>query len=418
VSRGGVRPGDDVTGFDAYAAAFVEDPYPTYAELRAKSPIFFDDTWGLTFFTRHADVAAILKDRRFGRDVRQAVPADEVDPEVFARIYPAEYPTWTRLIRDSFIDLEPPRHTRIRRLVQHAFGRRASESYRARIEATAHAALDRGLEAGAIEVIDDFATPIPLTMIAELLGVPAADQPRLVEWSHASVRLFDEACTPEEGARAEQAMIDFEAYVAGMLVERRTRPADDLTTALLEAGEEGDRLSDEELIATCILTLNAGHEATVQAIGNAVLAFARHPAQFERLRADPGLAGTAVEEVLRYDTPLQMFERWVLEDLEWGGVPLRRGSKVGLLFGSANHDEERFERPEQLDIGRVDNPHVSFGGGIHFCVGAPLARVELDVALRTLAERVVTFELTADRLQRTPSLVFRGVRRLPVTLGG
>ncbi len=403
--------------FDPYAPDFISDPYPTYVRLRSESPVFFDEQWGVTFFTRHADVSAILRDRRFGRDVRHAVPMDEVDPEVFGRIYPSEYPTWTRLIRDSFIDLEPPRHTRIRRLVQHAFTRRASETYRDRIVDTASRALDRAMEVGSMDAIADFATPIPLTMIAELLGVPAADQPQLVEWSHASVRVFDEACTPEEGQRAEQAMIDFQDYVGGLLDRHRHHPIENLTSALLAAEVDGDRLSEEELVATCILTLNAGHEATVQAIGNALLALGAHPGAYAALRANPGLVGSAADELLRFDTPLQMFERWVLDDLDWNGVALRRGTKVGLLFGSANRDEARFDRAEDLLLDRVDNPHVSFGGGIHFCVGAPLAKVEMEVALALFAARVGTFHVAGGPPERVPSLVFRGVRRLPLELG-
>ncbi len=401
--------------FDPYDPEFLRDPYPTYRRLRAAPP-FFDEAWGLTFFSRYDDVTGILRDRRFGRDVRHAVPREEVDPDVYERIYPSRYPTWTRLIRDSFIDLEPPRHTRIRRLVQWAFSRRASESYRARMQETADRLLDRALEEGRMEAISDFATPIPLTMIAELLGIPGGDQPRLVAWSHAIVRLFDQGCTETEAEEAERATREFAEYVADLLAERRARPGDDLVSSLVAAEMDGDRLSEDELVATCILTLNAGHEATVQAIGNGILALARDPEAFRWLRSHPEALGTAVEELLRFDTPLQMFERWVLEDLEWEGTPLRRGTKVGLLFGSANRDERRFVDPDRLDLSRADNPHVSFGGGIHFCVGAPLARVEMEVAFGTLARRVARIEGPDVEPERVPSLVFRGVRALPVEL--
>ncbi len=401
--------------FDPYDPEFLRDPYPTYRRLRAAPP-FFDEAWGLTFFSRYDDVTGILRDRRFGRDVRHAVPREEVDPDVYERIYPSRYPTWTRLIRDSFIDLEPPRHTRIRRLVQWAFSRRASESYRARMQETADRLLDRALEEGRMEAISDFATPIPLTMIAELLGIPGGDQPRLVAWSHAIVRLFDQGCTEAEAEEAEWATREFAEYVADLLAERRARPGDDLVSSLVAAEMDGDRLSEDELVATCILTLNAGHEATVQAIGNGILALARDPEAFRWLRSHPEALGTAVEELLRFDTPLQMFERWVLEDLEWEGTPLRRGTKVGLLFGSANRDERRFVDPDRLDLSRADNPHVSFGGGIHFCVGAPLARVEMEVAFGTLARRVARIEGPDVEPERVPSLVFRGVRALPVEL--
>ncbi len=402
-------------GFDPYDPSFLRDPYPTYRRLRAGSP-FYDERWGLTFFARYDDVVGILRDRRFGRDVRHAVPPEEVDRAVYERIYPSRYPNWTRFIRDSFIDLEPPRHTRIRRLVQWAFSRRASESYRERMQVTADRLIGRALEAGRMEAIADYATPIPLTMIAELLGIPEPDQPQLLAWSHAIVRLFDQGCTASEAERAEEATIEFADYVRGLLAERRRRPGDDLVSSLVAAEVDGDRLSEDELVATCILTLNAGHEATVQAIGNGILALARHPDAFAWLRRHPEAVGTAIEELLRFDTPLQMFERWVLEDLEWASTPLRRGTKVGLLLGSANRDEHHFPNPDTLDLGRHPNDHVSFGAGIHFCVGAPLARVELDVAIGTLARRVGRLEPPPDEPERAPSLVFRGVQALPVGL--
>ncbi|HUP16068.1 MAG TPA: cytochrome P450 [Acidimicrobiia bacterium] len=383
--------------------------------MRAETPVFFDETWDLTFFTRHAHVAGILKDRRFGRDVRSVVPADELDPQVARRTYPPHLPEWTKYIRGSFIDLEPPRHTRIRRLVQWAFTRRASESYRQRLVTTADTIVEEALGQSRMEAIADFATPIPLTMIAELLGVPAADQDRLVAWSHAIVRVFDEGHSPAEGMAGEVAVKDFAAYVRELLADRRAHPGDDLVSALIKAEHDGDRLDEDELVATCILTLNAGHEATVHGIGNALLALSRNDAEFRRLQSQPDLVTSAADEVLRFDSPLQMFERWVLEDLELAGVRLKRGHKVGLLFGSANHDEAVFANSETLDVGRVDNPHVSFGGGIHYCVGAPLAKIELEVALSSFARQVGAFtvEGTPDRVR---SLVFRGMNELPLAI--
>jgi cytochrome P450 len=402
--------------FDSYAPAFIDDPYPTFARLRAESPVFFDERWGLTFFTRHADIHGILRDRRFGRDVRHAVPRGEIDNDAFDRIYPQRYPMWTAFIRESFIDFEPPDHTRLRRLVQSAFNRRASESYRPRLEATATRLLDEALERGEMDAVADYAEPIPLAMIAELMGVPETDQSLLVNWSHRIVRLYDQACTDEEGDEAEEATAQFAEYTRAMVARRRSDPTDDLVSALAHAEVDGDRLTDDEVIATSILALNAGHEATVQAIGNGLLALARNPDEYHRLHADPGLMATALDELLRYDTPLQMFERWVLEDLDWNGTPLRRGTKVGLLFGSANHDGTVFADPEHLHLNRATNPHISFGGGIHYCVGAPLAKVELDVAFSHLSRRVASIELTSEHLDRTPSLIFRGVRQLPLIL--
>lgn len=343
------------------------------------------------------------------------VPADELDPQVARRTYPPHLPEWTKYIRGSFIDLEPPRHTRIRRLVQWAFTRRASETYRQRLVTAADGIVEEALGRGRMEAIADFATPIPLTMIAELLGVPASDQDQLVAWSHAIVRVFDEGHTEAEGMAGEAAVKDFAAYVRELLADRRAHPGDDLVSALIRAEHDGDRLDEDELVATCILTLNAGHEATVHGIGNALLALSRDTGEFRRLQSRPDLLTTAADEVLRFDSPLQMFERWILEDLEIAGVRLERGHKVGLLFGSANHDEAVFANSETLDVGRVDNPHVSFGGGIHYCVGAPLAKIELEVALSSFTQHVGAFnvEVTPDRVR---SLVFRGVTELPLAL--
>lgn len=403
--------------FDPYSPEFISNPYPVYAALRREQPIFHDQRWNLTFFARHADVAPMLRDRRFGRDIRH-VPeaAAQVDPLVYERIYPPQYPMWTRLIRDSFIDLEPPRHTRIRRLVQWAFTRRASRSYRRRMEAEAHRRLDMAQQTGQMDAIAEYATPIPLVMIAELMGVPSADQPRLVEWSHRIVRVFDEGCTSEEGQSAEQAVLAFSDYMGELIAFHRSRPADNLLSHLIRATHEGDVLTEEELISTAILVLNAGHEATVQAIGNGLMALSVHPDQWRRWQTDRSITPTAVEELLRWDTPLQMFERWVTEDLDWKGVKLGAGSKVGLLFGSANRDPESFHRPDRLDLGRMPNPHVSFGGGVHFCVGASLAREELKVAFEVLLDRLRSFRLHDTPRKRIPSLVFRGVQQLPMDL--
>jgi cytochrome P450 len=252
-------------------------------------------------------------------------------------------------------------------------------------------------------------------MIAELLGVPAADQHQLVSWSHSIVRVFDEGHSPDEAADGERAVSDFVAYMRELLTARRAHPGEDLVSALIKAEHEGDRLDEDELVATCILTLNAGHEATVHGIGNALLALSRNPAEFRRLQAQPDLVTRAADEVLRFDSPLQMFERWILEDLEIAGVRLKRGHKVGLLFGSANHDEQVFDNPESLDLGRVDNPHVSFGGGIHYCVGAPLAKIELEVALSSFARQVGAFAIEGET-DRVRSLVFRGLTFLPLSV--
>jgi len=399
--------------FDPYAPDFVEDPYPTYRRLRAETPVAYEPEWDLTFFARHEDVWGILRDKRFGRDALHRLDESQLSRPAM----PREYPLWCRMIRGSFIDIEPPEHTRLRGLVAKAFSRRSSESYRRRLEVTADRLLDVALADGGMEAISRYAIPIPLEMISDLMGIEESDRPSLLEWSHAIVKLFDYNATQEDGAAAEAATADFVEYLRPIISRRRTHPGDDLVSAMLQVDDDGDTLDEDDIVATSILTLNAGHEATVHAIGNGMLALARSPEQYRALRADPGLAKLAVDELLRFDTPLQMFERWVLEDLEWNGHHLEAGTKVGLLFGSANRDPGRFREPEVLDLSRPDvRHHVSFGGGTHYCVGAPLAKVELEVAFRALAERVPSLVVDeAADFDRLESLVFRGVNRLPVS---
>lgn len=390
--------------FDAYDPDFVRDPYPVYARLREHGP-FYDETWGLTFFSRHADVTGILRNRAFGRDIRHVLPADEIDH----RTYPAHLPTWTRMIRGSFIDLEPPEHTRIRGQVNRAFTRRRAEVQRSDIRSMAERLLER--VGDTFDVIADYATPMPIAVIADMMGVPDSDHRRLLDWSHAIVRVFDIAATDAEQQRAEAAVGEFADYLRSIIERRRHEPGEDLISELVHSE---DALPDDDLVASCILILNAGHEATVHGIGNSVLSLTRHRAAFDALVGDPDLVDGGSDELLRFDAPLQMFERWVLEPVEWSGVRLEPGDKVGLLFGSANRDAEVFEDPDSIRLDRDPNPHVSFGLGTHFCLGSALARVELEEALRALARRFTSLQAVDPEPERTPSLVFRGVRTLRV----
>jgi len=359
-----------MSSFDPQDAAFLQDPYPIYRELLASTPTFYHEDSNLWCFTRHADVDAILRDQRFGRSILHVMKREELDmpPEDPA------YEPFYNLGRHSMFDKEPPEHTRLRTLVHKAFTPRRIRDMQSNIKAITSHLLDGLNKRGSFDLLADFAAPLSVTVIAELLGIPEADRPRLRPWSNAIVKLYELDHSPKQAAAAIDASQAFADYLKMLARQRRARPQNDLITALAEAEEAGDQLSEDELVSTCVLLLNAGHEATVNVIGNGWLALFRHPDQLAALRANPALIPAAVEEVMRYDSPLQLFRRWVLEDMTYTGVTLSKGMQVGLMFGAANHDPTVFAEPDILDINRNPNPHISFGGGVHYCLGAPLAR--------------------------------------------
>jgi cytochrome P450 len=396
-------------GFDPSDPAFIADPYPVYRRLRDDHPVLWNNETQQWLISRHADVNRLLRDRRLGRTyLHQATHVEMGRPEP---------PAWHQPFHDlndaGMLDLEPPDHTRLRRLVLQAFTPRTVEAMRERIQAVVDGLVDGFGGAGEVDLIADFAEPLPVTVIADLLGVPEADRHLLRPWS-ADICLMYELNPPEASARrAVAASLEFSAYLHGLLVERRARPGDDLISALAAVVDDGDRLTEAELIGTCVLLLNAGHEASVNGAGNGWWTLFRHPDQLARLRADPSLVPRAIEELLRYDTPLSMFERWVLEPIEIDGMVIPRGGEVALLFGSANRDPAAFEAPEELDLARDPNPYISFGAGIHYCLGAPLAKMELGIAFGTLLRRVPRLEpLETPRWK--PTFVLRGLEALRV----
>jgi cytochrome P450 len=397
--------------FDPYSPRFRADPYAALAELRAAEPVSRQEDWNLTFFSRHQDVHALLRDRRLGRDIVEALGTDDLDH----RELPAAYPNWSKYVRRlAFLEREGDFHSRMRGLVARAFTRRRVESLRPLLESTCDRLLDRIEADGGAELIADYATPVPLNAICDLLGIEdPTDQSRLIPWSHAIVGLYELEATAEMGRKAEKATIEFVAFVKRLIEERRANPGDDLLSALIVVEDADERLSDDEIIGTTILLLNAGHEATVQAIANSVAALIDHPEQLAALIDHPELLPRAIEELLRFDTPLQMFERWVLEDFDYRGVELEVGSKIGLLMGAANRDPARFEDPNTLDIRRDARAHVSFGGGVHLCIGAPLARLEMEVSIGRLIDRFPTL-FVPEQPERRDSFIFRGFDRLPV----
>jgi cytochrome P450 len=386
--------------FDPTDPAFVADPYPTYARLRREDPVSWDGKHGLWLVSRHADVDALLRDRRLGRVFVPHEPRDELA-------------AWNVLNEHSMLELEPPEHTRLRRLVAGAFTRTRVERLRPRVAELADGLLDEFADAGGGDLLTALAAPLPVEVIAELLGVPREDRHLLRPWSGAIVELYELEPAPGATARAVTAAREFDRYLRDLLAVRRREPGDDLLSALAVQAHEGDRLTTDELVATAVLLLNAGHEASVNVIGNGILALLRNPGELARLRAGPALVGTAVEELIRYDTPLSLFTRTAFTDVDVAGRVVRAGDRVGLLLGAANRDPAVFAGPDRLDVGRDPNPHLGFGAGIHYCLGAPLARIELQEALGRLLARFPVIEL-AEEPEVRPAFQFRGYRSLHV----
>jgi len=385
---------------------FVLDPYPQLAKLRElDGPIWHEESQ-LFLAAKYKDANQVLRTRTLGRIFSPREPEDA-------------WESFNYLHSDSILDSEPPKHTRLRSLVMKAFNPKRIEELRPDVERITHRLL-KNIEAKledqqSFDLIADFAEPLPVMVIAELLGFPESDEHLLRPWSQAIVKMYEPSPTEQEKAEARKSSDEFAAYVHGLMVERQKRPGSDLISELALVEEQGEKLSARELIATCVLLLNAGHEASVNGFGNGMVAALRDQPQWQNLIADPrGMANTAVDEFLRFDAPLHLFERTATEDTEVGGVLVPEGKKIAALLGSANRDGAVFENPDELDLSRSPNPHIGFGAGIHFCIGAPLARMEMTTSLPMLLERFPHLELAAEPVRR-PTFVLRGYESVPVT---
>jgi cytochrome P450 len=402
--------------FDPFDPQWASDPFPLYADLRERAPIHRNEM-GFWVVARHADCLAVLRDRRSSSDSLNVVT--ERMPDGFRRV-PEGMDTVAEAMLEMrpFLFRDPPDHTRLRGLVSKAFTPRVVESLRARTQDIVDELLDAALEAGEVDLVDAFAYPLPVRVICDLLGVPVDDQERFKEWSHALARGLDPdfLLTDEVVAAREGAVMQFAQYFFELLADRRAHPGDDLLSGLVRAEDEGSVLTEAELLSTCILLLVAGHETTVNLIAGGTLALLQQPDQLARLRDDPALARTGVEELLRYVSPVQLTGRAMTEDLELGDVTFEEGDFVMLLVASGNHDPDPFPEPEQLDLERSPNNHLGFGFGIHHCLGAPLARMEAQVALTTLVRRVPDLALATDAVTYKHNVVLRGMEALPVSL--
>lgn len=394
---------------DPHTQPFVQNPYAAYAVFHAEAPVFFWEDYGLWCAADFATVNRLLRDRRLGRERPKGYMSVA---EGGGRAHLADFDAVEAC---SMLELEPPAHTRLRTLVNRAFVSRQVERLRPRVEALAETLIDRIEADGQADLIPAFATPIPITIITEMLGVPSEHGEQLLDWSHRMVAMYMHGGGREKEERANRAAREFSDFVRRLLAEKRKAPGDDLLSLLISARDGEDKLSEDELVSSTILLLNAGHEATVHQIGNAVRTILAEGGASRRFFATPEETAATVEECLRIDPPLHMFTRYAYEEVEVAdGVTLKKGEEIGLLLGAANSDPVAFERPRDFLPARGDQKHVSFGAGIHFCVGAPLARLELQAALKVLFKRLPGLRLSAEPRYRD-TYHFHGLERLEVT---
>ncbi|WP_238845731.1 cytochrome P450 [Nocardia terpenica] len=392
--------------FDPADPDFLADPYPTFARLRERGAVHPHPGLGLPIAVSHGAAARVLRDRALGRLWTDAQPADR-------------FPNFNLLHRHSMLENEPPTHTRLRGLVSAAFARGHVDRLRPTVGRRAEAAVARLraaiTETGSADLLDQVAAPLPVEVIADLLGVPEPDRARLRPWSNTIVKMYEPHVAESRRDEAESAAAEFVAYLRDLVARRRARPEPGLLSDLVAVTDAGGRLADDESVATAALLLMAGHEATVHTLGNGVLALLHHRDQWSRLVDDPGLAATATEELIRYDSPLQMFTRTATADTVIAGHRLAPGDRIAALLGAAARDPRVFPDPDRLDIARSPNPHLGFGAGIHYCLGSPLARVEVAAVLIELVRQLPSLELAAEPVRR-PEFAIRGLRTLSVTV--
>ena len=388
--------------YNPVARRNTQNPYPAYAALRDKGPAHRSRLLNAWIFGRYRDVDVILRDwQRFSNNGSKAAT-----------------PGKRTVIPDpgtpSMLSLDPPDHRRLRSLVSKAFTPRAVNALEPHIRSLMHQLLDGIEDLSGFDLMEAVAKPLPVIVIAEMLGVPPEDRARFRGWSDRRARILEPTIGAEEREDAVRAADDLDTYFAPIVKERRADPQDDILSGLAQAEEEGDRLDEREMLTMLRLLLIAGNETTVNLIGNGMLALLRHPEQLQRLRDDPSLIPSAVEELLRYDSPVQLDLRRVVEDCDVNGFPVKRGDDIVLLIGGANRDPEQFEDPDGLDVGRSESSHISFGRGIHACIGAPLARLEARIAVEVLLERFSSIRLAGPPPSFRGSIVLRGLESLPV----
>ena len=386
---------------------FVADPYEQLKELRDIGKPIWHDSMQVFLAARHSDANDVFRNKSLGRIFTDKKPD-------------FEWETFNWLHSDSILDSEPPKHTRLRSLVAKAFNRNKIEGMRPAVERITHQlldAIDKKVKSGeTFDLIADYAEPLPVKIIADLLGFPESEEHLLRPWSQSIVKMYEVNPSIQYQLEAKKAAGEFAEYVRDLAEYRKTNPGQDLITDLAMVEENGEKLNSHELVATCVLLLNAGHEASVNAFGNGMVAVLKSPEQITLLRDNPrGVTDTALEEFMRFDAPLHLFERTATVDTEVGGVKIEQGQKIAALIGSANRDATVFENPDEMDLTRDPNPNIGFGAGIHFCLGAPLARLEMSVSLPALWEKYPTMSLASEPIRR-PTFVLRGYESVAISV--
>ena len=388
------------------------DPYAIYAGLRRDHPVVWNErTW---LVSRYHDITTLLSDPRMS-SARTDQTFAVLPPDVQEELTPMRSIMTSRMLLS-----DPPKHTRLKGIVNKAFTPRISESRRERIVQICHMFIDRVIEQGRMDVMEDIASPLPGWAIADILGIPADEQGFFTRWARDQVRIYDRAgVSPADRVavmrQGQRSMLEMREYLSGIIAERRKRPQEDLISELIQAEEQGDRLSEDELFAMCVALLVGGNNSTAHLIGNAVLTLIRHPEALARILADPDLIRPAVEEVMRYESPVQATSRVIKEDMEFGGQSFQAGQGVVVLFGSGNRDPEQFADPDHFDITRQSNRHLTFAHGPHFCLGASIARTVTQVGILTTIQRCADLQLVDDKIEWLEGFAFRGPKTLNVT---
>jgi cytochrome P450 len=400
---------------DFLSETFFANPYPTYAWLREHEPVFWSEQLQAWFVTRHEDVIAILRDsKRFSNAGRQLEMLEHLPPSAQAGLCPMK----EEFRNAGIFNADPPEHTRLRQLLSKAFAPQNIERLRPRIVALTNELLDAHLPNGQMDIVRDLATPMPLHVFCEMMGVPLADRDRFVPWSQAVTRfLVTPQLTVEIALQGQEAVLQFKEYFRGLLAERKKNPQQDILTALAEAEEMGDRFTEQEILSTARNLMLAGQNTTSYLIGNAVYLLLTHPDQMQKLLANPALVPAAVEETLRHSGTVHGLKRLATQDVTLRGKTIRKGQAVVLSFGSANHDISVFERADEFDITRpIGSRHIAFGYGIHFCIGMPLAMMEVPIVLEIVLSRLRNLQLAdASKTRWVPNIIERGLTALPVT---